>query len=136
MAEFEEHICPACGIVYGLTARFVAGRRQNKETFYCPNGHSLSFKKSKEDQLAEELSRVKQQLAQRDDVINSLSNSIDRERQDHAVTKKQAAAYKGKVGTLARRAAAGICPCCSRSFVNMARHMADKHPNFVAEEVA
>lgn len=32
---------------------------------------------------------------------------------------------------LRRRTAAGVCPCCNRSFVQLARHMKTKHPDHV-----
>ena len=35
---------------------------------------------------------------------------------------------------LKKRAAAGTCPCCSRTVIQMARHMKTKHPDFVAKE--
>lgn len=31
-----------------------------------------------------------------------------------------------------RGVAAGVCPCCNRTFQQLARHMASKHPNVVA----
>jgi hypothetical protein len=30
-----------------------------------------------------------------------------------------------------RRVASGVCPCCTRSFQNLARHMDGEHPNYV-----
>jgi hypothetical protein len=126
MAEFQEHICPACGIVYGLTSRFVEGRRESKDTFYCPNGHSLSFKKSKSDQLAEELSRARQQLAHRDETIQFQANRL-------AEKEKTIVGMKGQATKLRKRISAGTCPCCHRNFGNLANHMKHKHPNFLAE---
>lgn len=38
-----------------------------------------------------------------------------------------------KLAKANRRASAGACPCCQRSFSNMARHMKTKHPDFIAE---
>lgn len=35
---------------------------------------------------------------------------------------------------LKKRAAVGVCPCCSRTVGQLARHMKTKHPEFVAEE--
>jgi hypothetical protein len=30
----------------------------------------------------------------------------------------------------------GVCPCCTRSFTNLRRHMATKHPGFKKVETA
>jgi hypothetical protein len=29
-----------------------------------------------------------------------------------------------------KRVAAGVCPCCNRSFKDLARHMAGQHPDY------
>lgn len=41
-----------------------------------------------------------------------------------------ARAYKGAATKAKKRAAAALCPCCSRSFVQLRRHMKSKHPDF------
>lgn len=47
-----------------------------------------------------------------------------------------ARAYKGAATKARKRAGAGVCPCCKRSFQQLRRHMASKHPDFDAEAVA
>jgi hypothetical protein len=37
------------------------------------------------------------------------------------------------VTKLKKRTSAGTCPCCTRTFANMAEHMKKQHPDFVAE---
>lgn len=32
--------------------------------------------------------------------------------------------------TTLRRIAAGVCPCCRRSFTDLARHMSSQHPDY------
>lgn len=44
-------------------------------------------------------------------------------------------AARGQVTRLKNRAAAGVCPCCNRTFHQLVRHMAAKHPDFAAEPV-
>lgn len=41
-----------------------------------------------------------------------------------------ARAHKGAATKARKRAAAALCPCCNRSFVQLRRHMATKHPDF------
>ena len=43
-------------------------------------------------------------------------------------------AAKGQISKLKKRASAGVCPCCNRSFQNLRRHMGNKHPEFVGEQ--
>lgn len=112
-------VCCSCGIAFGVPSAFERGKRDNKDTFYCPNGHSLSFKESPADILRRERDRLKQQLAYKDDRITSLE--------------REKTAQKGQITKLKNRASNGVCPCCTRSFTNLRRHMASKHPQFVAE---
>ena len=44
-------------------------------------------------------------------------------------------ATKGVVTRLKKRAIAGVCPCCNRTFQQLAAHMAHKHPDYKQPEV-
>lgn len=39
----------------------------------------------------------------------------------------------GQVTKLKNRVGHGVCPCCNRSFGNLARHIESEHPTFIAE---
>lgn len=111
--SFEQGCCTACGIRFGMPFGFLDDRRKNKSTFYCPNGHPMSYTESEADRLRRERDLLRQQIAQRDDEI--------------AEAKRLASAAKGYVTRLKNRAKAGLCPCCNRHFTNLGRHMASKH---------
>lgn len=38
-----ETVCASCGVVFWLTDHLEKERRDDHRTFYCPNGHALSF---------------------------------------------------------------------------------------------
>lgn len=120
--------CYKCGILFSVPDHWYKCRREDKENFWCPNGHSQAFVKSMADKLAEELSRAKQQLAQKDD-------EIQWQRQHREAAERSASAARGQVTRLKNRASAGVCPCCNRTFSQLARHMANKHPGFSAEPI-
>ena len=40
--------CAQCGTSFGMQATLIEARRRDGLTFYCPNGHWLSFKGSPE----------------------------------------------------------------------------------------
>jgi hypothetical protein len=122
----EPHVCGECGIRWAMPPRFVEGRRNDGKTFYCPNGHARVFRESEADKLRRERDHLKQQLVERDDRIN-------RERECREAAERRASAARGQVARLKNRAAAGVCPCCNRTFSQLARHMADKHPGFAVE---
>lgn len=108
--------CATCGVVFGIDRRFIAQRRKDGRDFYCPNGHSLSFKESDADRLRR---RVK-----------SLEAQTTHERDQRQAAERSARAYKGQVTKIRRRVGNGVCPCCNRSFADLHRHMAGQHPDF------
>lgn len=121
--HLEPHTCVACGVPYALTPGFRGQRKKDGKNFYCPNGCCLSFPKgpTEADRLREMLeaaNRSKTELAARVAAVEAA-----RERADKALRKEKAAAKR-----TATRIHAGVCPCCNRTFQNLARHMASKHP--------
>jgi hypothetical protein len=100
-------------------------------TITCPNGHPWVYAagESDFDKLRRERDRLTQRIAEKDDEI--AHQKLLREEAE-----KSAAARKGVITRLKNRASAGVCPCCNRTVLQMARHMATKHPGFKAEEVA
>lgn len=130
MSTLESHTCGECGIEYAAPAVFWRERRANHDMpFFCPNGHRRYFVGQTEEQkLRAERDRLKQQMAFKEDQVRWAEQArIDADR--------RASAMKGQVTRLKNRAAAGVCPCCNRSFENLKRHMATKHAGFVAEPI-
>lgn len=123
--ELKRKICPICGVVYAAPVRFFTYRQELPSThkncgWYCPNGHRLIFTESEADKQRRRAERAEQCLAQRDEEIHSLEN--------------QNRVIKGHVTRLKKRSAAGVCPCCRRSFQNLRRHMEGQHPDFAKED--
>ena len=114
MSAMIRMCCGQCGIEFDIPEPFYRERKEDGGHWYCPNGHCRVFRESEASKLRRERDRLQQQLAQRDDEINTKQRQIKR---------------------LEKRAAAGTCPCCQRTFNNMSRHMKTKHPEFVAENV-
>ncbi len=55
-------------------------------------------------------------------------------RAEDAAAEARAAMEKAerKTKRLMRRVSAGVCPCCNRTFSDLARHMKTKHENVVS----
>jgi hypothetical protein len=47
-----------------------------------------------------------------------------------AQAEASARAYKGAATRARKRSAVATCPCCNRSFVQLRRHLATKHPDY------
>lgn len=115
--------CANCGIGFDVPNAWEQKRRDDHRGFYCPNGHPLAFYAASDAELLRrERDRLKQQLAQKDDEI--------------ADGKKQIAAARGQITKIKKRASAGVCQCCHRTFTNVALHMKTKHPGLSKPRLA
>ena len=103
-----------------VPARLLESAQNAAHMIYCPHGHTLTWKETEVDRLRRERDRLKQDAARIED---ERSQATMRAERAEAATRK-----------LQKRAAAGVCPCCNRTFLNMQRHMKSKHPNVVPLE--
>lgn len=130
MYDGEWTTCWKCKTVYFLPRALSTAARANQHIeFCCPYGHKGHFADgpTDEEKLRQKRDRLVQRLAQKDD-------DIRRQRERREAAERSAAAYKGQATKLRKRAKRGVCPCCSRTFQNLAAHMKTKHPKFEAEE--
>lgn len=110
--------CYSCGVLFAMTEDFRAHRLRTRDDFYCPNGHSQRYVgPTAEEKLKEAEAR---ELALQDQLDASVRD---------AETTRQALLRDRE------RFANGVCPCCNRSFDNVRRHMATKHPEYDVAEV-
>lgn len=127
MSDLVAKKCPICGVVYGLDRAFYEYRDNGGEAngrpanWHCPNGHTLVIRESAADRLRRENERLMQRQAQLRDEIKE---------EQH-----RAAGFKGQITKMKKRSAAGVCPCCNRSFQNLRRHMTTKHPDYADDKV-
>ena len=122
--------CGACGARQAMTREAESIYRQNHATFYCVHGHPRAWNvgESEEDKLRRERDALKQRQAYYEDQLREARQQADKERH-------RANGYKGHATRITNRAKAGVCPCCNRSFENLKRHMASKHPQFTPLEL-
>jgi hypothetical protein len=115
--------CAACAMTFGVPRRFEEDRRKDHKQFYCPAGHINVFHdESEEEKMRRERDIARQQVA--------------RAEEEAARARRKAVNAERETKRLKKRAAAGTCPCCQRTVIQMARHMKTKHPEFIAEEIS
>lgn len=129
---YIELACCRCGESIWMTAATHQTYKRSSQTFFCVHGHQQHFPqgKSEAEKLQAELDneRRARQLAEqriaaaKDDALEARA-AADKQR-------RRANGYKGHATKLAKRAKAGVCPCCNRHFIQLARHMATQHPTF------
>lgn len=117
LRDFEFHTCGTCGVVWGMPETFLDARRQDGEWWYCPNGHKWHWSgETVEVRLRRQLEHTKDSLASA------------RAARDQAQASLRAT--KGVVTKMRKRVGNGVCPCCKRTFKDLARHMESQHPTF------
>lgn len=96
--------------------------------FYCAYGHKQFYIEGESDEtkLRRERDRLTQRLAEKDD-------EITRQRELREAAERRTAAARGQVTKIKNRVGHGVCPCCNRSFENLARHMASQHADFAQQ---
>lgn len=120
-----EETCCNCYTHFAMDQALNKKLRTNGGTFYCPNGHGQHYTETEVQKLTKQLENAKKREAWAE-------QSYQREYQAHGETKKEKANVKRQLTNTRKRIANGVCPCCHRTFVNIARHMTSKHPDFKA----
>ena len=115
--------CCECGVHFMVPAYLLQRFKETGAWFFCPNGHRQHYTKTTVQRLEEQLEREREATsaqARRAEMAERRAN----------MEQRSARAYKGRVTRIKNRIKNGVCPCCNRSFENLARHMATKHPGF------
>lgn len=128
IVRVETHItileCATCNIVFGIGADFEGRRREDHEHFYCPNGHQNFYNGPTEAE--KERDRYKR-------MYDSAEWRAKSWRDQAEAAERSRRGQKAANTRLKKRIAAGVCPCCHRTFSNVERHMSNQHPDFTAE---
>lgn len=124
--------CATCHMPLALPDDFERRARSEGFTFHCPMGHPQVFADNTEAKLKRQLEQ-KQREVDAEKKRREWAEVSEREARESANRQfRRVTAYKGAVKKMRQRAAVGVCPCCKRSFENVRRHMATKHPRFGA----
>jgi hypothetical protein len=113
--------CCSCGITYATPESWDKQRHIDKANMYCPNGHSQVYRESDADKLRRQL----------------LSAEAERDfaRQQRDAAEKKAERKEREVKRILRRANAGVCQDCHRTFQDVAKHRATKHGDEAARKM-
>lgn len=123
--------CGKCGIVFAVPSWWVQTRRKDHATWYCPNGDARAFLgETKEEKRIRELEVAHRFATER---ARQAEKDAEIERKARKQVQKKLSATKGTLTKTRNRVANGVCPCCNRTFQNLARHMKGQHPGYAAE---
>lgn len=115
----EKDTCGKCGGVFALNKSFTDHARANKGGYNCPYCQTRWYWNESD------ADRLRKQLEARDRELRE--SKCETLRKQQLLDLEQQAREKAE--RKLRRVHNGVCPCCKRSFTNLQRHMATKHPN-------
>lgn len=56
--------CIECGVKFAMPTTLHTWKKDNKKSFYCPNGHAMSYTKNEADSLREAIAQKDRELAE------------------------------------------------------------------------
>lgn len=118
--------CINCGVPFGLDRAYRNERQKDHRSFVCPNGHSQFWPQENTEE------RLRRELAEAEGSAAAARARAQRAREETEATRRRLSAAKGQITKMRKRAAAGICPCCKRSFKAVRQHMESQHPQEAA----
>ena len=114
-----------CGIRHAIPSELSGAVDEDSSiSVYCPVGHSWvsgTHERRESARLRESLDGERRRSQAARDLLAA-------EERSHAAT-------RGHLTRQRKRAAAGMCPCCNRTFQQLAKHMRGQHPDFVEREL-
>jgi hypothetical protein len=125
--QLESLHCPDCAIQFACPPLFIRERREDGKGFYCPSGHTMSFRETESDRLRRQLKNAEQS-------VDWWKNSAAAKDRQLKGANSQLGKARAKLKRTETRIANGVCPCCKRSFANLHRHMTTKHPDYTKAE--
>jgi len=123
-----EMSCGVCGGTYAINERYRAQQRQEGGSWSCPYCRaSWGYGDNNEN------SNLKKKLEKEEKRRKWAEENAARLRKNVDTANRRTAAQKGANTRMKNRARAGVCPCCSRTFKQLAAHMKNKHPGYAKE---
>ena len=123
--QLVRETCCNCGVVFAMSRELNQTFLDNRDRFfYCPNGHRQHYIGATRAEKAE---RAAERANQNASFWEGRAKEAS-ERTARALASQRV--IKGHMTRLKKRVAAGVCPCCNRSFKDLSRHMAGQHPQY------
>lgn len=121
MIDYE---CWVCGIPFSVPRAWRDEVRVGSGTLYCPKGCRLGLGES-------ETEKLRKQLVAKDAELDQARAARDRQHDRAERIQREKSALRGVITKTKKRIGNGVCPCCQRTFKQLARHMKNKHPEYV-----
>lgn len=113
--------CSQCYVPFAVPKEFWDNGWNYGGEIYCPRGHRMTFGPGRVKEMEQEAVRLRARL--------------DQQQARAAHMERSRSAVKGQLTKVRRRVGNGICPCCNRTFSDLAKHMTNQHPEYADGEV-
>jgi hypothetical protein len=124
--NFFAQECPDCRVSFAMTTLMTNERREDYKSFYCPNGHAMSYKRGSSD-----LDKERQARQRAEQNVEYERQRVVREHAARLHQERRASTFKGHCTRIRKKVVQGKCPCgCDGTFANLRRHMAKHHPGW------
>jgi hypothetical protein len=119
--------CGKCAGVYAISEKYRLQKYNEGGFWHCPYCEvSWGYGEGENTRLRRQAEAAKQ----REQWANGRADDW-RKRAEHE--ERRARAARGQVTKIKKRVGNGVCPCCTRSFANLQRHMSAQHPDWTPE---
>ncbi len=123
--QLKEMQCGTCAVWHAIPEVMFNSCLEEGGFWYCPNGHQRGYS---EGSLIRQLEKEKKRR-------EWAEKNAKAERSNAQESERRRVAQKAATTRLKNRAKAGVCPCCNRTFKQLAAHMVAKHPEFNKKDV-
>ena len=110
--------CYKCGVAMFIPDDMNKKFLRTGDSFYCINGHDQHYIGELEE------TKLKRQLKVERDTNTFLRKQNEQERNRTRGQKAAKTRIKNRIKN-------GVCPCCNRTFKQLAAHMKNKHPEYM-----
>lgn len=125
--------CFTCSVKFGIPEQlYNRVVRLGIDSVYCPACGKQTAWRTPE--LVREKQRLEAELATANRRADTAKRHAETQERLRIETANKLRATKGVVTKIKKRVHNGVCPCCSRHFENLQRHMQTKHPDFVEQK--
>ncbi len=121
IVTFTPMDCANCGFTFAVPSAWWQEKHDTHKSIYCPRCKSGSYWPEESDE-----EKLRAQLV-------SARDMLDTARWERDFNERRRRAEKAAKTRIKNRVAKGVCPCCNRTFQNLAKHMAGQHPEYTEQ---
>lgn len=123
--------CGECGGTYALNERYRSQKADKGGGWHCP------YCQCNWGYFGETtVQKLQKQLEEEQRRLEWARENAQSEREARERTERRLIARKGVNTRLRNRIKNGVCPCCTRTFMNLQRHIKTQHPDFQPDDEA